>query len=157
MVLLLNRTGSLETKDMEKAEVIPSSVFRAKICFPLSVSPYKEGLWERRITHSRGNKYSYQVHDPQVHGTESLASMAAEGASQCHCKNTISDLWKVRTTMGASWRLANITCIFKTGKKDGLGSYRLVSNTGVLGKIMEQILLEAIFKYMKEKKITKNS
>ena len=37
------------------------------------------------------------------------------------------------------WRLANVTPIYKKGCRDDPGNYRPVSQTLVLGKIMEQI------------------
>ena len=43
------------------------------------------------------------------------------------------------------WRIANVTPVFKKGKKEDPGNYRPVSLTSVPGKVMEQLVLDTIF------------
>ena len=50
------------------------------------------------------------------------------------------------------WRIANVTPVFKKGKKEDLGNYRPVSLTSVPGKVMEQLVLDAISKQLEKKK-----
>jgi len=55
------------------------------------------------------------------------------------------------------WRKANVTPIFKKGKKEDPGNCRLVSLTSIPGKVMEQLILEVIIKQVEEKKIIRSS
>jgi len=41
------------------------------------------------------------------------------------------------------WRRANVTSLFKKGKKEDPGNYRQVSLTSIPGKVMEQLLLRS--------------
>ena len=46
--------------------------------------------------------------------------------------------------MPKDWRKASVTPVFKKGKKEDPWNYRLVSLTSILGKMMEQLILEVI-------------
>ncbi|PKU43549.1 rna-directed dna polymerase from mobile element jockey- hypothetical protein [Limosa lapponica baueri] len=55
------------------------------------------------------------------------------------------------------WRKANVTAVFKKGKKEDPGNYRPVSLTSIPGKMMERLVLGIISKHMEEKKVIRRS
>jgi len=55
------------------------------------------------------------------------------------------------------WREANVTPVFKKGKKEDPGSYRPVTLTSIPGKMMEQLILEVTAKQVEEKKVIRSS
>ena len=56
-------------------------------------------------------------------------------------------------TVPKSWKEAQITAIFKKGKKCMAGNYRPVSLTSIVCKIMETLVRESIIKHMKINKL----
>ena len=59
--------------------------------------------------------------------------------------------------MPEDWRIANVTPVFRKGKKEDVGNSRLVSLTSVPRKVMEQPIVDAISKQMEEKKDMRRS
>jgi len=57
--------------------------------------------------------------------------------------------WECEEVPG-DWKIANLTPVFKKGKKEDAGNYQSVSLSSVSGKIMEKIILGVLEKHFKE-------
>ncbi|KFU87604.1 RNA-directed DNA polymerase from mobile element jockey, partial [Chaetura pelagica] len=51
------------------------------------------------------------------------------------------------------WRKANVTPVYKKGKKEDPSNYRPVSLTSIPGKVMEQLILGTIFRHIKVERV----
>lgn len=59
--------------------------------------------------------------------------------------------------MPVDWRRANVAPGFKKSKKEDPGNGKPVSLNCIPGKVREQLVLEAISKYLTDKKAIRNS
>ncbi|KAK4816622.1 hypothetical protein QYF61_019321 [Mycteria americana] len=112
---LVDRGGNTVTKDEEKAEVL---------------NAFFASVFNSRANCSLGTQpLELEDRDGDQNGAPII-----QGEMQSWLTGEVP----------ADWRLANVTPIFKKGRKEDPGNYRPVSLTSVPGKLMEQIILSAI-------------
>lgn len=83
-----------------------------------------------------------------------FASVFASKGDLVYC--VIINLWRLKE-VPEDWRKENIIPVFKKGKREDSGKYKSVSLILILGKEVEQLILEMISRSIKDKKIIRRS
>jgi len=153
---LLNEVGALVTQDTEKAELLNAffaSVFTAKTGPQASQSPERrENAWRKEdlplvekdcVRDHLSNLDTHKSMGPDGMHPQVLRQLAYVIAEP------LSIIFERSWRMGEvpeDWRKAYVTPVFRKGKKEDTGNYRVVGLTSVPGKVMEQLILDVTIK-----------
>jgi len=162
---LLNEAGVLVMEDAEKAELL--NVFFASV-FSAKAGPQESQALEAREVAHREDNFPLVEEDCVRDHLTNLDVHKSMGPDGMHPRvlrelehvvaEPLSIIFDESFRTGEvpeDWRKARGTPIFK--KKKDPGNYRLVRLTSILGRMMEQLILELIIKQVKEKKVIRSS
>ncbi|XP_071892066.1 uncharacterized protein [Anas platyrhynchos] len=165
---LLDAGGNLVTRDEEKAEVLNAfftSVFRGNTGCSLDTQypELVEGDGEQDVALTLHEELVGDL----VRHLDVHKSMGPDGIHPRVRRELAEELAKplsinyqqswLSGEVPVDWRLANMTPIYKKGRRADPGNYRPVSLTSVPGKLMEQILLRVIMQHLQGKQAIRPS
>uniref|UniRef100_A0A8D0F699 Reverse transcriptase domain-containing protein n=1 Tax=Strix occidentalis caurina TaxID=311401 RepID=A0A8D0F699_STROC len=153
------RTGNLVASDEGKAEVLNAffaSVFNNKTSCIEGIQPPQS---DDRDWENDPPAIQERVSD-LLHHVDTHKSMGPDGIHPRVLKELAGVLAKplsiiyqqswLTEEVPTDWKLANVTPIYKKGRKDDPGNYRPVSLTSVPGKLMEQLIESTILQHMQD-------
>ncbi|KAK4831158.1 hypothetical protein QYF61_015628 [Mycteria americana] len=147
---LLDAKGNVVKKDEEKAGVLNSafaSVFNSKTSCSVGTQPPELEARDREQNEApiiQGEMVTDLLHHLDTH-------KSTEPDGICTRQSWLTG------EVPVNWRLANVTPIYKKGRKEDPGNYRPVSLTSVPGKVMEQIILSAITQHVQDNQAIRHS
>ena len=153
--------GNIVTEDEEKAEVLIAffaSVFNRQTSYPQGTQPPE--LEDRDGEQDEPPIIQEEAVNNLLHHLDAHKSMGPDGIHPRVLRELAEELAKplsiiyqqswLTGQVPDNWRLANVTPIYKKGRKEDLGNYRPVSLTSVPGKIMERFILRALTRHVRD-------
>ena len=148
----------LTSNDQEKAEVLSeffSSVFTLEPEDNIPTLPernYQHKLTDINITRDKVIKKLLKIKTDKSPGSDEIHPRALKESAReipLPLEIIFNSTLKSRF-VPKDWKVADVTTIFKKGKRELSGNYRPVSLTSVVCKIMESIIRDGIIDHMKQ-------
>ncbi|KAK1212035.1 LIN1 transcriptase, partial [Pygoscelis papua] len=158
---LLDAGGNIVTKAEEMAEVLNAffaSVFSRQTSYPQGTRPPE--LEDRDGEQDEPPIIQEEAVNDLLCHLDAHKSMGPDGIHPRVLRELAEELAKplsiiyqqswLTGEVPDDWRLANVTPIYKKGRKEDPGNYRPVSLTSVPGKIMERFILRALTRQVRD-------